>query len=483
MLFTPMFSASRTLVRTSALTAATAFLWAAAPATAHTVGHLEDLVEQVAPSVVTVLSSENAPEHVTGSNGAPFREGAPFEDLFRRFGRPETTPQPYAESRPRRGLGSGFILEEDGWIVTNHHVVEGADTVTVRLKDKREFDAEVVGVDPQTDLALLRINATDPLPHVVLGTSGALRVGESVFAVGNPFGLGGTVTSGIVSATGRDIAAGPYAEFIQTDAAINRGNSGGPLFNMDGEVIGVNSAIYSPNGGSVGLGFAVASDIVERVVADLKADGVVSRGWLGVSIQDVNSDIAAALDLDTPTGALVASVAADGPSDGLLEAGDVILGFNGAPVGSSNDLPKLVGAVSAGAIVPLDILRAGSAKTVDITIGTLASQQHAALDVKDTPEASASDALGATVSDLTPDVRKELGLSDDVSGVVVTSLETRGPASKAGLQVGDVIVRLGGEAIASPGTLDQAVTAQAKTPAMMLINRQGNQLFVAIKIT
>ena len=482
MLLTPTFVAGRALAHASAMTAVTAFLWTAAPANAHTDGHLENLVERVAPSVVTVLSSEDAPQQMTGGENSPFADGTPFDDLFRRFGRPDTMPKQFGENRPRQSLGSGFILEEDGWIVTNHHVVEGADTVTVRLKDKREFEAEVIGVDQQTDLALLRIDAGGPLPHITLGDSGELRVGEPVFAVGNPFGLGGTVTSGIVSATGRDIAAGPYAEFIQTDTAINRGNSGGPLFNMVGEVIGVNSAIYSPNGGSVGVGFAVASNIVERVVADLKADGGVSRGWLGVTIQDVDPDMAAALDLDTPTGALVASVSRDGPSNGILEAGDVILGFNGDSVTSSNGLPKLVAAVSSGSTVPVSILRADETRTVEVTIGTLDKQQQAALAEYDASDASASEALGATVSSLTPEARAELGLSDDVIGVVVTSLESRGPASKAGIQVGDVIVRLGSENVTSPDALDLAVTSQGNDPALMLINRQGNQLFVAITI-
>ncbi|MEM1313546.1 MAG: trypsin-like peptidase domain-containing protein, partial [Pseudomonadota bacterium] len=243
---------------------------------------LADLVERVSPAVVTVLAAQPAaPE---GASATPRRPNMPgVEEFRRRFGGRDGAPRGFDRQGPRRGLGSGFILDEDGWIVTNHHVVDGAESVTIRLDDRTTYAAEIVGMDEETDLALLRIEADEDLPYVALGDSDAIRVGEDVAAVGNPFGLGGTVTKGIVSAKGRNIRSGPYADFIQTDAAINRGNSGGPLFNMDGEVIGVNSAIYSPTGGSVGVGFAVSSNIVADVVDDLREHGEVSRGWLGVS--------------------------------------------------------------------------------------------------------------------------------------------------------------------------------------------------------
>jgi serine protease Do len=280
-------------------------------------GAIADLVARTSPSVVTVLATQEAE---TGPAGQvdPFGPDSPFGDFFRRFGVPEggmpVPPQP--EGGPRGiGVGSGFVIDGDGYIVTNNHVVDDATELKVRMSDDREFDAEVIGTDEQTDLALIKIDAGS-LPELTLGDSDAMRVGEDVIAVGNPFGLGGTVTRGIVSAKARDINAGPYVDFIQTDAAINRGNSGGPLLNLQGEVIGVNSAIYSPNGGSVGVGFAVPSNTVKSVVAQLRDSGAVERGWLGVSIQTVTPEIAAAIGLDDPHGALVADVVAGSPAEG-----------------------------------------------------------------------------------------------------------------------------------------------------------------------
>jgi serine protease Do len=276
------------------------------------------------------------------------------------------------------GSGSGVVYGPAGYIITNHHVVDGASEVKVRFADQIDHDAEVIGTDPQSDIALLKIKAEGALPHLTLGDSDRIRVGEDVVAVGNPFGLGGTVTRGIVSAVGRDINAGPYVDFIQTDAAINRGNSGGPLFDMDGNVIGVNSAIYSPTGGNVGVGFAIPSNIVRDVVAQLRDDGSVSRGWLGVSIQSVTPDIATALGLDEAKGALVASVIPDSPSEGKLETGDVILTFGGEPVESSRDLPRLVGSTEAGSTVELGVLRGDERQTVSVEIGELRPEQLAA---------------------------------------------------------------------------------------------------------
>ena len=464
-----MFIDRISTARNAVLGAGTAALlaWGAVPVAAHEADALADLVDQVAPAVVTVLSE--APARIEPARGSE----SPFDDFLRRFGaplpgRPDATPQ--------RGLGSGFILEEDGWIVTNNHVVEGAETVTVRLSDQREFTAEIVGTDAATDLALLRIDAGENLPHVALGDSDALRVGQDVFAVGNPFGLGGTVTRGIVSAKGRDIDAGPYADFIQTDAAINRGNSGGPLFNMDGEVIGVNSAIYSPNGGSVGLGFAVASNIVHRIVADLRDDGSVSRGWLGVSIQSLTPDLAAAMGLDDTSGALVSDVVSDSPAQGTLRTGDVILGFAGKDVDSSRDLPKLVGSTAPGETVDLEILRDGKSETVTIEIGTLEQSETASAE---SPKDSGK--LGATVAPLTEAARAELGLDDEVDGVVITSVGPDSAAARAGLRAGDVIVKLGGEDIATLDALKHALK-NGDDKTLALVNRRGSQIFVPLTL-
>ncbi|MEO0995202.1 MAG: Do family serine endopeptidase [Pseudomonadota bacterium] len=435
---------------------------------------LPNLIERVSPAVVTVLASSEGSDQ-------PFnfrrRGDNPFEEFFRRFGENDRSGR--RGRAPRQGLGSGFVLDPEGYIVTNHHVIEGADYVTVRIPELGEVQAEIVGTDPATDLALLRVETNGALPSVTLGNSDAVRVGEDVVAVGNPFGLGGTVTRGIVSATQRDIQAGPYVDFIQTDAAINRGNSGGPLFNMDGEVIGVNSAIYSPNGGSVGVGFAVASNIVADVVADLRDDGEIERGWLGVSIQRVTPPIAQALGLDAARGALVASVVEDGPSDGTLESGDVILSFAGDAVETSRDLPKLVGRARAGTPVTLEVLRDGREIEREITIGVLERDRRASLD-RDR-KGRDSDTLGATLARLDPETRDRMGLDPDLRGAVITSVKRGGAADRSGLRVGDVVLRVGSDLVESPRDLNR-VLRNAGDNALMLINRRGSEIFVGLSL-
>ncbi len=443
-----------------------------------------DLVEQVSPSVVTVFSI-HTPESVVSSGpmfGVP--EGSPFEKFFKHFESPDGSPGPDNEGAPRQAIGSGFVLDADGYVITNNHVVEGASQVKIRLSDKREFDATVIGTDPQTDLALLKIDADGKLPYATLADSDEIRVGDDVIAVGNPFGLGGTVTRGIVSAVERDINAGPYVDFIQTDAAINRGNSGGPLFDMDGKVIGVNSAIYSPSGGSVGVGFAIPSNIVKTVVAQLKLDGSVARGWLGVAIQTVTPEIAAALELDEAKGALVANVAEDGPSHGMLRAGDLILAFDGKPVRDSRYLPKLVGSAQAGTTVDIDILRQGAEMVVTVKIGELKTEQHAAnTNGPVDKDGAESKRLSATVTTLSPERRQALGLDDTVNGAVITSLETDGTAAKAGLKVGDVIVQVGSTPVTSAAELNAALEEAHTTSALLLINRHGGPFFVGVKFS
>ncbi len=451
-----------------------AALWSAAPAAADT--ELADLVETVSPAVVTVLATEDRGPRMRDER---FGFGGPFEEFFRRFGGPDR--RPFGGSGRRQGLGSGFVIDAGGLVVTNHHVIEDADDITVRLSDLGDYAAELVGADPETDLALLRIEADQPLPAVALGDSDAVRVGEDVFAVGNPFGLGSTVTSGIVSATERDLRSGPYVDFIQTDAAINRGNSGGPLFNMAGEVIGVNSAIYSPNGGSVGIGFAVASNIVADVVADLRTQGVVDRGWLGIRIQRVTPEIAVALGLDRPRGALVASVIEGGPSDGTLETGDVILTFGGDEVTTSRDLPKLVGRAEPGAAVPVELLRSGRRVNTEIAVGTFDDGRRAARRPAESRRV-ASEALGATLGALTPEARENIGLEGEVSGVVVTSVRPGGAAAQAGLSVGDVILRVDRRAVATPSELERALSEGGSDNRLLLVNRRGNQLYLGLRL-
>jgi serine protease Do len=462
--------------------AAGAILWAAAPGPASADTALADLIEGVSPSVVTVFTTQTPQGGMAGEPRFGFPEDSPFEEFFRRFGLPNGMPAP-RDNAPQHALGSGFILDSDGYVITNNHVVEDASQVKVRLDDKREFVAKVVGTDAQTDLALLKIDAGGALPHVVLGDSDKLRVGDDVVAVGNPFGLGGTVTSGVVSALARDINAGPYVDFIQTDAAINRGNSGGPLFDSQGNVIGVNSAIYSPNGGSVGVGFAIPSNTVKTVVAQLRDGGSVARGWLGVSIQGVTPEIAEALGLAEPNGALVASVADDGPAREVLKSGDVILSFDGQPVRESRDLPKIVGATKAGSTVAIDILRGGKPASVKVKIGELPGERHAANAAGPGGQGeAASEMLGATVAALSPEARQQLGLDDAVTGAVVTSLKGDGAAAAAGLQVGDVIVQAGGQPVAGPADLADALGKNPTRTALLLVNRRGDQIFVGVKL-
>ena len=352
---------SAALVSTSALTLTPSAAFAVPP------GGYADLVEAVSPAVVFIeVTSKAQNANMSLPNNMPEALRKQFEDMMPGMpgqnGAPET----------RQGLGSGFIVSSDGQIVTNNHVVEGAETVTVKLADGRSFEASVVGSDPMTDIAVLKINADVDLPFVAFGSSKGLRVGDEVVAVGNPFGLGGTVTSGIISALSRDINAGPFDDFIQTDAAINRGNSGGPLFNNEGAVIGMNTAIISPGGGSVGIGFAVPSDLVQTVVADLADDGLIARGWLGVNIRPMTDEVANVLGFDAPKGAVIEAVAEDSPAaDAGLEKGDIILSFESTDITDLRDLTRAVATTVPEATAKITILRKGAEQTLDVTIGAL----------------------------------------------------------------------------------------------------------------
>ncbi|MEO9780631.1 MAG: trypsin-like peptidase domain-containing protein [Sedimentitalea sp.] len=343
---------------------------ALAPSTALAVppGGYGDLVEAVSPSVVfiEVTGQSTGSEKTSGlSQGMP-------EELRKQF---EKMVPGDRDMTPRKGVGSGFIISDDGQIVTNHHVVDGADSVTVKLADGRSFEATVIGSDPMTDVALLQLETEETLPVVAFGESDTMRAGDEVVAVGNPFGLGGTVTSGIISAVSRDIHSGPYDDFIQTDAAINRGNSGGPLFNNDGEVIGVNTAIFSPDGGSVGIGFAVPSDLVQTVVADLQDDGMITRGWLGVQIRPMSEEVASVLGYDGPKGAVVEAVSEDSPANkGGLEKGDIIMSFNGKEIVELRDLTRAVADTAPDKSADVEILRKGEKITRQVTVGTLGQQ-------------------------------------------------------------------------------------------------------------
>jgi serine protease Do len=445
-----------------------------------------DLVAKTSPAVVTVLATQeaSAEDQQGGQDASPFGPDSPFEEFFRRFGMPDgqQMPQPQQpEGQQGVALGSGFVVDPNGFIVTNNHVVDHAAAVKVRLSDDREFDAKVIGTDPQSDLAVIKIDAKD-LPQLTLGDSDKVRVGEDVIAVGNPFGLGGTVTRGIVSAMARDIDAGPYVDFIQTDAAINRGNSGGPLLDLNGDVIGVNSAIFSPNGGSVGVGFAIPSNTVKTVVSQLRSSGSVERGWLGVTIQNVTPEIATAIGLKDPHGALVSDVVGDGPSADKLKTGDVILSFDGKRVESSRELPKLVAATAPDASVKVEVLRQGEDKTVEFKLGKFDADRMASNEPADSGKAASSDRLGATLAPMTPTARAQLGLDDNTDGVVITSLEGTGRAADAGLEVGDVILQVGDTTVKTPSDVDHALHASKSDAVLMQISRHGNRLFVGVKL-
>jgi serine protease Do len=478
------------LRRGAGVAAAAMMMWSGLALAAPAPDSFADLAKQVSPAVVNIASTQE----ISGSGGAmpgiPFDlpEGSPFEEFFKQFrdqfgedGRPGAAP------RRATGLGSGFIIDPDGYVVTNNHVVDGASEVTVRLGDDSVYPAEIVGTDPQTDLALLKIEAERPLPALQLGDSDEAEVGDWVMAVGNPFGLGGTVTAGIVSARGRNIQAGPYDDFIQVDASINRGNSGGPLFDLDGNVIGVNTAIYSPNGGSVGIGFAIPSNMVKTVVAQLREHGSVERGWLGVQIQNVTPDLAEALGLDAPRGAMVAKVTPDSPAEAAgVGTGDVILNFAGEAIDDSRELARVVAQHPAGTDADLIVWRDGREQTLAATTGKMPqSEQMAAAPSGNQPNGSYhSSALDAQLAALTPQLRERYGLDETADGVVVLDIK-EGSVFEQSLRSGDVIRKVAGETVSEPQQVERLVD-RAKTDSrkavLMLINRNGQDLFLGVKL-
>ncbi len=453
-----------------------------------------DLAEQVVPAVVTVkIVQKAAPRSSTfeGERQMPFPPGSPYRDFFERFfDRDEFQGQrPRMPQAPTTGVGSGFILDTDGTIVTNNHVVAGAKEIEVTLKDGQAFEAELIGRDEKTDLAILKIESEDPLPSVDFGDSDKVRVGDWVMAVGNPFGLGGTVTAGIVSARGRDLAGGTLIDFLQIDAAINRGNSGGPAFNSNGEVVGINTAIFSPNGGNVGIGFAIPSNLAKQVVAQLREHGTVERGWLGVRIQPVTPEMAEALSLDEPRGALVASIEEDSPAaEAGLEAGDVILGWDGRDVERFKDLSRLVAATRAGDEVKVEVWRKEKARTLSVTTGKMPSTQRMAALDKPSKKASGSEELpgtGLTVADLTPDLRERFGIDEELTGVLITGVEDFSAAAEQGLRPGDVIASVSMEPVATAQETAERLQELRKAEkefAMIMVTRQGTETFFALRL-
>ena len=437
-----------------------------------------DQVEQLSPAVVNISTTTIVSEG-PGMDMPQFPPGSPFEEFFKNFG---------DENRQRRAssLGSGFIIDAEGIVVTNFHVIENAEEITVTLSDETSFTAKVLGQDQKTDIAVLKIDPGDTaLTAVPFGDSDILRVGDWVLAIGNPFGLGGTVTAGIVSARGRDIGNGPYDDFIQTDASINRGNSGGPLFNTDGEVIGINTAIFSQSGGSVGIGFAISSNLAKRVTKQLVEFGTTRRGWLGVFIQEVTSDIAETLGLEGSGGALVSSVNENSPADiAGLEPGDVILSFDGKKIERMRDLPRIVAETDIGTTVVVEIFRGGRLSTVEVTLGELEKAELVGL-VGEQPEGDAQtlDRLGFTVDDLDGELAAELGLDDTLTGVVVTEVAADSPAMEKGVEPGDIIRRFGQRRVDSAADLAASVAETldaGRSGVLLLIERDGRERFVQI---
>lgn len=435
-----------------------------------------DLVKQVGPAVVSVEATRTAESQGESPHGAMPEDVPPeMREFFRRFfGDPDQQPEP----RDRTAAGSGFIISDDGYILTNNHVVADADEVVVGLSDQREFKAEVVGTDEATDLALLKIDG-DNLTAANLGDSEELETGEWVLAIGSPFGLDHTVTAGIVSAKSRSIGgqSQQYIPFIQTDVAINRGNSGGPLINMDGEVVGINSQIFSATGGYMGLSFSTPINVAQHVVSQLKEDGAVSRGWLGVQIQQVSRDLAEVLEMDRTYGALVSDVVPDSPAEKAgIEPRDVIIRFNGKRIDEWQNLPPLVGLVSPGSTVPVEVVRDGERRTLDVTIGELPDDGTEATESAD-PDTPTASPLGVTVENLTEEQREQLDIE---RGVVVSRVTSR-EARRAGVQPGDVIVSVDNKPVSDRDEFQQIVgELEPGVPVAVLVRRGEGSIFVAL---
>ncbi len=452
------------------------------------------LAEELIPSVVSV-SVIIARETVNQPRAPQFPPGSPFEDFFKEFferrGIPRQNTPPQRPRRSETAQGSGFIIDDDGLIVTNNHVIAGASSITVVLHDGKTLQAKLIGADAKTDLALLKVKTDIKLKAVNWGNSDEVKVGNWAMAIGNPFGLVNTVTVGIVSARARDINAGPFDDFIQTDASINRGNSGGPLFNLQGQVIGVNTAIYSPSGGSVGIGFAIPSALAENIVEQLEEHGRTIRGWLGVRIQTVTEDLALSLGLDRPYGALVASVIPDSPAEKAgIKPGDVILDFNGSEVTEMRKLPRLVAETKVNSKSNVTIWRNEKKKSLKIVIAEMKEEKREVEVSKDdntTPDTIQSDyfeQLGITLSSITQDVRMRQNIPENVSGLLVTKVEQNTDAEIKGIRPGDIIQEINQTSVNDINEFRKIINSLkgSKKGVLLLINRQGNINFVALKL-
>jgi serine protease Do len=479
------------LALASALLGAPLALAAATPAVAQArPTNLADLVDSVAEAVVNISATQTIEDK--GAEPSELPKGTPFDEMFEEFFRNHGI-NPHPRARQAQSLGSGFVIDPSGIVITNNHVVGDANEIMVIFTDGRRLKAKVLGKDSKVDVAVLKVESDKPLKTVKFGDSDKMRVGDGVMAVGNPFGLGETVTAGIISARNRNIDNGPYDDFLQTDASINKGNSGGPLFNLQGEVIGINTAILSPSGGSIGIGFATPSASVIPVIAQLEQFHETRRGWLGVRIQPVDDTIADSLGLGAARGALVAGVDDKGPAKPAgLQPGDVIIKFDGKDVKESRDLPRLVASMPVGRAVEVVVVREGKELTKTVTLGRLEDgekQQTALADEKDDVQQqdAVSKALGMEFSGLSDEMRKSFKIKDSVKGVIVTSVEPGSPAAERGLKPGDVIEEVNHQAVERPGDVAKAIEGAkkdgGKKPALLLVsNGEGVVRFVAVPL-
>ena len=446
-----------------------------------------DLAERLLPAVVNISTTQK----IEGRSGQEmpqfdFPPGSPFRDFFEEFNRRR-------RDAPRKGtsLGSGFIIDKSGFVVTNNHVIDGADEISVVLQGGKKYDAKLIGKDAKTDLALLQIKPEGDLPALEWGNSTKARVGDWVMAIGNPLGLGGTVTAGIISARGRDIRSGPYDDYIQTDAPINRGNSGGPLFNLDGEIIGINTAILSPSGVSIGIGFAIPSNLAKGVIEQIKEFGTTRRGWLGVQIQTVDDAIAESLGLDEPRGALVAGVIKDSPAEAAdFKTGDVILKFDGVKVPESRKLPRIVADTSVGKSVAVVVWREGKRVKLSVKLGELEKVDQASFTTsrggsKSKERTESLDELGLTVAPLTKEMAKRFEVNRDVEGVMITKVARDSSARDKGLRPGNIIVEVNQQKVSSPAEVAAQIEEDKKADrrsVLLLVDQDGDLRFVALKL-
>ncbi|MGE0823631.1 MAG: DegQ family serine endoprotease [Candidatus Binatia bacterium] len=439
-----------------------------------TLPSLSEVARRVSPAVVNISTTQKPDPSKRrterrrrpspfGPGPNPFGGGEDFEEFFRRF---------FGDRPPsqQRSLGSGFLISDDGYIITNNHVVGEDSKIMVRLSDKEEYEAKVIGTDEKTDLALIKINSKHTLPAVPLGQSKDLEVGDWVIAIGNPFGLEQTVTAGIVSAKGRVINAGPYDDFIQTDASINPGNSGGPLINLQGEVIGINTAIFSSGGGNIGIGFAIPIDQAKTIIDQLKEKGKVTRGWLGVAIQAVTPELAKSFGLNEPAGALVAEVTSGGPAEKAgLQRGDIITAFKGETIKDSHDLPALVARSPVGDRAEVKVLRNGKEQTYTVKLGELPDQQAQAEQ-----EEGGEEGWGMSVANLSSEAARRFQIDPDQKGVVVTDVDPYSPAGSSNIQPGDIIEEVNRQPVNSVDDFNKAITNTKDKDTLLLLVRRGN---------